>query len=101
MQLTYTTHLHTQVQCVIDTGETLGTLEGPCVVYCPVDGTNAVYADILAQDLVVTDPLDTPAVLTTLEAEVEAKAAAAEEARAEAAGEEGEEHPRRKNKKHK
>ena len=79
MLLTYTSHLHTAIQCVLDTGETLGSLEGPCVDYCKCDGTSDVYAAIREQELDVIDPLDTEVVAPTLEAEREAKAEKAKE----------------------
>jgi hypothetical protein len=98
MQLTYTSHLHTAVQVVLDAGETLGSLEGPAVDYAKVDGTSDVYAAIREQELEITDPLDTPVVGTTLEAQREHQAEVAEAAKAEAAS--NDEHPR-KNRKHK
>jgi hypothetical protein len=104
MQLTYTSHLHTAIQCVLDAGETLGSLEGPAVDYCKTDGDSDVYAAIQEQGLDIIDPLETEVVGPTLEAQRTTQAEKAEAARAEAAGEEGEENEgksRKSNRKHK
>jgi len=103
MQLTYTNHYHTSIQCILDAGETLGDpveLEGPCVGYVKVDGTSSGYAEIregvIDGSMTFDDPLDTPAVATTLAAQAEAQAAAAT-ATASAENDEGRSSKRRKN----
>ena len=82
MNLTFTSHLQTAIQCILASGETLGTMEGPIVGYCKTDGDDPVFRAIREQGLEVTDPLDGPEVPATMEAMQEAQAAKLEEARA-------------------
>ena len=59
MQLTFTNAEQTMIEAILDTGETLGHVTGPCTVYVPVDGGNAEYADILEHDYPI-DPYMPP-----------------------------------------
>ena len=47
MQITYTSAEQTAIEAILDAGETLGHVTGPCTIYVPTDPANVEYADIL------------------------------------------------------
>src|SRR4030095_14271484 len=59
MQLTYANAEETNIEAILDEGETLGNCTGPTTIYVPVDPANAEYADIVAQGLPI-DPYVPP-----------------------------------------